>query len=559
MRALCFGIVIIMWANWAYSATYYIDSVTGNDRESGTSQGAPWRTIDRVNRASLNPGDTVLFRRGRLWRETLAPPASGTSNAPVTFGAYGAESQPPVISGADLLTGWTQHSGNIWRAACPNQTNVVAFNGSVGERKPDLASLAVARDWCWITGTLYIFSTVPPQAAFTNPGVEAATRDACIHSLGKSRVNYTGISLKFANRACFYADDDDHYLILTSMSAYGGGDAGGFRFDSSISPTLIRCRADWCRSAANSDGYSFQTACRNITMRDCRASYNRRRGAQFDTGISGFIRIYGGEFHHQFGVNQSDGIAIDKNDAILIEGAWCHDNGVNNDSADGIQISGDSHNPVIRYCRLERNYNGGLVLESDGGAIYYNISRLNRHGAAIRGNATRPLQIYNNTFYNNEYGIFFYDLSPVAPVRVMNNILYGSSDVRRAAYLASGLDDSKIMLTRNGFWGDDNSYMIEWGGRMYQRVQFNAFSTETGAMIDSICADPRFVNPVAGDFRLHTNSPMIAKGGAVGLMRDIVGNPVPATAPDLGAHQIIGTLPQGAKRSAGPAKWNYYQ
>lgn len=557
MRALCFGIIITFWAIWAQSATYYVDRVAGDDRGAGTSQLAPWRTIARVNRADLKPGDTVLFRRGRLWRETLVVPASGTSSAPLTFGAYGQESQPPVISGAELITNWTQRAGNLWSAACPSPASVVAFNGSVADGKPNLASLARDKDWCWTTGTLYIVSSVPPQTAFTAPGVEAAAREACIYSHGKSWVNYTGLSLQFANHACFFADDADHYLTLTNITAHGGGDAGGFRFDSSMSPTLIRCNADWTRSVPTSDGYSFQSACRNITMRDCTASYNRRRGAQFDTGIGGFIHIYGGEFHHQFGVNQSDGIAIDKNDAILIEGAWCHHNGINNDSADGIQISGGSINPVIRYCHLERNYNGGLILESDGATVTYCISNWNRHGVAICGNATRPMLIYNNTLYNNEYGLFFYGLSPAAPVKVINNILYGSSDVRRAAYLASGLDDSKIAMTRNGFWGDDNSYMIEWGGRMYQRRDFSAFSTGGGALIGSICADPRFINPGAGNLRLQPASPMIARGGPLGLTRDFEGNPVPSATPDLGACQTVNAA-QGARPGAARTSWSFY-
>ncbi len=74
----------------AISGTTYYVSPSGSDSSSGTSPADAWRTVDRVNRAPLNPGDGVLFEGGRRFSDdALMPHVSGTSAAPIVFGSYG--------------------------------------------------------------------------------------------------------------------------------------------------------------------------------------------------------------------------------------------------------------------------------------------------------------------------------------------------------------------------------------------------------------------------------------------------------------------------------------
>lgn len=71
------------------TSTFYV-SPSGSDSNPGTAA-APWRTVARVNRAPLAPGDTVLFDGGATFTDqTLMPSRSGTGSAPITFGSYGA-------------------------------------------------------------------------------------------------------------------------------------------------------------------------------------------------------------------------------------------------------------------------------------------------------------------------------------------------------------------------------------------------------------------------------------------------------------------------------------
>lgn len=69
--------------------TYYVSS-TGSDSSSGTSPQSAWRTVTRANRASLAPGDGILFQGGATFSDdSLMPESSGAAGAPLVFGSYG--------------------------------------------------------------------------------------------------------------------------------------------------------------------------------------------------------------------------------------------------------------------------------------------------------------------------------------------------------------------------------------------------------------------------------------------------------------------------------------
>lgn len=76
-------------AGAASSGTTYYVSRSGKDWRSGTSPGSAWRTVARVDRARLRPGDQVLFRGGETFDdEPLIPRDGGASGAPITYGTY---------------------------------------------------------------------------------------------------------------------------------------------------------------------------------------------------------------------------------------------------------------------------------------------------------------------------------------------------------------------------------------------------------------------------------------------------------------------------------------
>jgi len=91
-----FYIIVLIGALRALSTatTYYVSAITGNDANSGTSAATAWQTIAHVNAQTFQPGDSILFRRGDTWNESLTPPSSGSSGNPITFDAYGSGPAP---------------------------------------------------------------------------------------------------------------------------------------------------------------------------------------------------------------------------------------------------------------------------------------------------------------------------------------------------------------------------------------------------------------------------------------------------------------------------------
>lgn len=69
--------------------TYYVDSVNGDDTNSGTSENAAWKTTEKAASVEYSAGDKVLFKAGGYFVGTFSAKGSGTEENPITLGAYG--------------------------------------------------------------------------------------------------------------------------------------------------------------------------------------------------------------------------------------------------------------------------------------------------------------------------------------------------------------------------------------------------------------------------------------------------------------------------------------
>ena len=81
---------------------FWVDSRHGNDTAAGTSPEQAWRTLDRLMRCELKPGDVVSFARGSRFDGCLEIHVSGTAAAPIRFTSYGRKKLPaPVFTNSD--------------------------------------------------------------------------------------------------------------------------------------------------------------------------------------------------------------------------------------------------------------------------------------------------------------------------------------------------------------------------------------------------------------------------------------------------------------------------
>lgn len=106
---------------------FYVDSfAAGGDGLSRETAACSYRSLD------IQPGDTVLFKRGSVFRDALLAP-DGQPGAPIRFGAYGEGEKPVFLGSVDLAdeSAWIEVSENIWKCVRPLSSEVgnLIFNG----------------------------------------------------------------------------------------------------------------------------------------------------------------------------------------------------------------------------------------------------------------------------------------------------------------------------------------------------------------------------------------------------------------------------------------------
>lgn len=90
-----------------YTGTAYYLSNDGDDSAAGTSPETAWATIDRLNRADLQYGDAVFFRRGDIWRAVQVESRPG-----VTYSAYGQGEKPGLYGSVE--NGGSAEKWSLW-------------------------------------------------------------------------------------------------------------------------------------------------------------------------------------------------------------------------------------------------------------------------------------------------------------------------------------------------------------------------------------------------------------------------------------------------------------
>ena len=273
--AIIFSTVLILGikASYAEAATYYVSN-SGNDTNSGTSESQSWKSIDKVNKSTFQPGDNILLKRGDIWREQLTVPSSGTEGHLITFGAYGSGNDP-VISGADDFTGasWSNQGSNIWRISLSQHAEVAIFdNNHLGNYT---ISPAAKYDFYWSGGYLYVYATSNPNGYYTK--IEAGQRSSAIDTNRKN------------------------YLTIDSIDTYGGqindsitlADPGGnICVNRSSNVTIQNTNSGYAEQAAiYLRGASYVTVQNNTIHDVIRGAYNPADGIVLNPYEAGSVRV----------------------------------------------------------------------------------------------------------------------------------------------------------------------------------------------------------------------------------------------------------------------------
>ncbi len=82
--------VVVLLCNYPVIGTnFYVNTITGNDANRGTSISAPFATLKKVSSIDLQPGDSVFFAEGHVFKGSLElKDIHGTAFAPIVVSSY---------------------------------------------------------------------------------------------------------------------------------------------------------------------------------------------------------------------------------------------------------------------------------------------------------------------------------------------------------------------------------------------------------------------------------------------------------------------------------------
>ncbi len=102
MKIFLFITGLILSITLQAQTNYFVDDLTGNDNNKGTSMQSAYRSVEKINKLNLLPGDSVLFRRGGEWIGNLMPKGIGSQNKRIVIGAYG-KGPAPVLDAKGVI------------------------------------------------------------------------------------------------------------------------------------------------------------------------------------------------------------------------------------------------------------------------------------------------------------------------------------------------------------------------------------------------------------------------------------------------------------------------
>ncbi len=483
------------------AATYYIDARGGEDSNSGTSENAPWKTIAKINRWLFHPGDNILFKRGATWREKLIPPSSGIAGKFITFGDYGT-GHKPVVKGSDLITMWSKVDGApelrmtimhikpcvVWE---DNKALKICHSMSAVKDSPG--------SFYWNAGKLYI------RATSGCPGTNEKTYEA-------------------AQRTDSCRIENKNYLVIKNLDFFQSGNKGGVGLRIvNDSNHIIISHCDFSQATDQhlaiwgdlpSNGHYTISGC---TFERSGLRHNPGSGSAIDVFSTGSNDItVTGEYNTFTHVGENRAAPYLDHGIYFKSGRllWrynCHnDGGIFSGAC--VKISGTAKN---------------------GCKIYYNIFFAGRGSQpwGILSEAGSGHKIYNNVFYNVDIGIWqsgrnVPDAAGGYGIIIKNNVFHTAKKFFIRAAVATGLVSDYNVY----FNGPANPF--QWGKNYYS---FAKWKEKSGQDDHSVVADPEFVQPVSGNFRLRDGSPCIKSGINVGLTRDFNKMTVSSRRVDIGA------------------------
>jgi hypothetical protein len=328
-RFLCISLILVIISIHSGIATnYYIDSQVGSDSNSGKSPANAWKTIDKVNAASIVGGDSVLFMRGQVFRGTLVPKSGTSTSSLVTYGAYGdiKTAKPRLFASyqRNSSSDWNDEGGNLWSTGdkltvTPTETlgsdvgNIILGNEvSCGIKVWNKTDLDIEGEFWYDTSTSRVyFYTSKGNPANYYQTIEIATARSNVNGTARSYLVFESLDFRYGGSGgigfqgygtgASYAYPKEITIRDVDVSFVGGAKlsgttraGNGIGFWCGARNIIVeRCKISQCYDSGlspqgNLDGHS----CQNFYFRNNIFDKNEQSFEMWQSGTSSISNLY---------------------------------------------------------------------------------------------------------------------------------------------------------------------------------------------------------------------------------------------------------------------------
>lgn len=531
MRNFILAVCLTFTAASAYSQnkTYFV-SPKGDDRASGLSVRAAWKSLDKVNEVTFLPGDKILFESGAIWKGQLKPKGSGEENNPILLSVYGGEARPVI---------------------------------NIGEAEG--AGIRLENQSWWEIDNIEVTSGASPVLGIGRQGIVAIARGEDRH------IRHIVVRNCYIHDIWGQLGGDTEYTgynscaILVQIQNKRGGGSNNPRFNTTLNDVLIEHnrieRFDKCgiivRGCKNNlnvrHNYMENLGGDGIFVGGCYRGMIEHNTAKRTCMRSGYLDLKGGAAWWP----HTAAIWIQNAEKTVMQYNAVYETGRQPGNGDGFAYDFDFYcKRCIAQYNYSRNNHGFLLLMN---RTFENIARYNisendqTHLVQMQCDISDRNVLYNNVFYI-DYGTvdldFFcgndgsVDKSRLGAV-YYNNIFYATGQSHfRTAY------STGEVLTRTF----DESVKVATGAPdklFYHNCYFGPWKNGVPDDPEKLLADPLFVAPGSGGeglcslkgYQLQPNSPCINSGIYVPLAgsHDFWGNPLEDGHTDFGAYEQMGS------------------
>lgn len=303
-------------------ATYYVSDV-GNDANDGFWPTSPWKSLERANQVTLNPGDRLLFEGGKTFTGSLRlNSVVGRPDQPIVIGSYGTgwatitSPSAPAIKGYNC--GYLEVRNLILKGGGSNRW-VTFFSDTPGLSHLylsllDVSSFAVGIN---VQSSVASFSDVRITWVTVHDNANTGLYLGGVHR-GDLTGFYVGQCEAYNHPGergyGFYIFNAKNGLVERSVAHDNGAYSAmpqGFSVQESDGVTVRHCEAYRTSTASGRDGNGFiiDGGCTNCVIEYCYAHDNYGAGFQMTQYANAGAQFAGNEVRYNLAVDNGFGLA----------------------------------------------------------------------------------------------------------------------------------------------------------------------------------------------------------------------------------------------------------